>query len=124
MTGLEVRNGHRPGLYQVVGELDLSNAGQLETQLKGGLSRSERLELDFAQVPFMDSSGLKVIFRLARDAEAQGKSPIVLSSLSPVVSRLFQLVLPNGCPQIRIDPGLPGQDSMENPDHLEDMNRG
>jgi len=124
MAALEVRNGHRPGLYQVAGELDLSNANQLETQLKDGLSRTERLELDFSQVSFMDSSGLKVILRLARDAEARGTSPIVLSSLSPVVSRLFQLVLPNGCPQIRVEPALPGQDSMKNPDRLEDTNRG
>jgi anti-anti-sigma factor len=124
MTALEVRNGHRPGLYQVVGELDLSNAHQLETQLRDGLSHADRLELDLSGLSFMDSSGLKVILRLARDAEAQGRSPIVLSGLSPVVSRLFQLVLPNGCPQIRIDGGLHGQDSIEHPDRLEDTNRG
>ena len=124
MAELEIRNGHRPGLYELVGELDLSNAHELQAQLRDASSHPDGVELDLSRLSFMDSSGLKVILRLAKDEEARERSPIVLSNLSPVVNRLFALVLPHGCPQIRFDPGLFGQKSSENPDHLEDTNRG
>lgn len=58
---------------RVVGEVDVSNAGQLRDALDGALAADvQRIEVDLGEVPYIDSTGIGVLVGAAhRAAEAQ-----------------------------------------------------
>ena len=72
------------------GEVDLGNADKLSDALRSGAAENdaERVVLDLLGVPFMDSSGLKVL--LVGLGELDGKLSLVLSPGAPV-ARLLDL---------------------------------
>ena len=54
-------------VFEVTGELDLTNAAVLEERLEGAASgNGARLVLDLRRVAFVDSAALHVLFRTAR----------------------------------------------------------
>ncbi len=59
------------------GEVDLSNAAELEAQLVDALRRAERLTLDLTGVEYMDSQGARLLQRLA-DEHVSGPSSVTL----------------------------------------------
>jgi len=74
-------------LVRVEGEVDLANADELEAELFSDPCKSARgIVLDLLGVPFMDSSGLRVLLLLARDAGS--RLVILLSPGSPVLRLL------------------------------------
>src|SRR4051794_33583418 len=50
----------------LIGELDLSNVGDIENQLAAGLRSDSILVVDLAQLAYVDSSGLGMLDRLSR----------------------------------------------------------
>ncbi|MFF4746575.1 STAS domain-containing protein [Streptomyces chengbuensis] len=73
------------------GELDHDTAPALRRALQEALARSRSgLEIDLRAVPFLDCSGLNVLLRLRREAQAHGKS-LELGPRSPAVTRLLAL---------------------------------
>jgi anti-anti-sigma factor len=76
----------------VVGELDLATAGQLQESLDALAAAMTRTVLDLSSVSFLDSTGLKVIIKAARDRERTGWAFVVASQVSQPVGRLFELV--------------------------------
>jgi anti-anti-sigma factor len=51
---------------QLVGEIDISNAEAVEDALEGAMGNTDAgLILDLSQVTYVDSAGIKVLFRLA-----------------------------------------------------------
>ena len=87
---LEVRENDDPGvvLAYAVGELDLTNAPDLEQRLEELRSNTATLVLDLNGVSFVDSAALHALFRVARVNERFG---IVLESASPI-ARTFGIV--------------------------------
>ncbi|HXG76171.1 MAG TPA: STAS domain-containing protein [Gaiellaceae bacterium] len=59
-------------LVRVSGELDLTNARELEQALVGAGGEAAALVLDLDRVAFMDSAALHVLFRLARQRGPHG----------------------------------------------------
>jgi anti-anti-sigma factor len=53
---------------------------------------ADDLVLDLSQITFIDSTGLYGIVAAVRNAQAQGLTLRISSSLGPQVSRLFKLV--------------------------------
>jgi anti-sigma B factor antagonist len=53
-------------LVDVTGELDLTNANELEERLEALADSNRRLVLDLNRVVFVDSAALHVLFRIAR----------------------------------------------------------
>jgi anti-anti-sigma factor len=51
---------------QLAGEIDISNAEAIENALEGAMGNTDSgLILDLSQVSYVDSAGIKVLFRLA-----------------------------------------------------------
>jgi len=70
---LTVRDlGNGTLLFAISGELDLTNASELESQLENEAPDASRLVLDLNGVEFVDSAVLHVLFRLARRQGADG----------------------------------------------------
>jgi anti-anti-sigma factor len=69
MTLAELRmSGGDPWPHaRLAGEVDLSNVDGLAARLEAGVSnRAEGLVLDLGDVTYLDSTGLRMVFRLAR----------------------------------------------------------
>jgi anti-anti-sigma factor len=65
---LELRETGEPEtvLVEVAGELDLTNAHEVEERLGDFAANGSRLVLDLNRVVFIDSAALHVLFRIAR----------------------------------------------------------
>ena len=79
-------------LVRVMGELDLSTSGRIETDLlrliHEGLGR--RLYLDLSQLTFLDSTGLRALWRTRQHAQAAG-AQLFISAASDSVMRVLQV---------------------------------
>ena len=79
----------------VAGELDLSTAPRLREVLR--LIEEEMgdtawpVELDFSRVSFIDSTALGIIVAAHKRYEMLAGSPLVISSSSPVVTRVLEI---------------------------------
>ncbi|MGD9996306.1 MAG: STAS domain-containing protein [Ilumatobacteraceae bacterium] len=74
----------------VRGDLDLQTAGPLRELMLSAVEASGRVELDMADVPFMDSSGLHVLAEVARVLQPD-RGRVVVHRPSQPVLRLMQM---------------------------------
>ena len=75
-------------LVEVMGELDLTNAREIEERLEALAARDgARLVLDVNRVVFIDSAALHVLFRTARRL-GKGRFALVLEPTAPVARTL------------------------------------
>ena len=79
-------------LVRVIGELDLSTSPRIESDLlrliHEGLGR--RLVLDLSRLTFMDSTGLRALWRTRQHAQTAG-AQLYLSEPSESVMRVLQV---------------------------------
>jgi anti-sigma B factor antagonist len=79
-------------LVRVIGELDLSTSPRIETDLlrliHEGLGR--RLVLDLSQLTFLDSTGLRALWRTRQHAQTAG-AQLYLSAASDSVMRVLKV---------------------------------
>lgn len=70
------------------GEVDISTASRLRSELADAMSDAESVVIDLTDVTFMDSHGLRVLIeaRVAAD-----ERPFVVSAASPNVRRLINV---------------------------------
>lgn len=74
---------------RLVGEVDLSNVQAMHARLEGVVSnRARGLVVDLSQVTYLDSTGLRLLFRLARQLGDR--------------QQVLRLVLPEGSPIDRV----------------------
>jgi len=75
----------------VRGEVDLATAADLESVVGGALQEApDGVVLDLAQLTFIDSSGLRVLVALAKDAESRGTA-LGLRNLPRHAQRVLEL---------------------------------
>ena len=93
MSAYELEIGdHTAGLIQasLAGELDLTNARELEERLAGAAPSETVLVLDLNRIVFIDSAALHVLFKIA---ERRPKDRFVLLLEPPaVVARTLDIV--------------------------------
>jgi anti-sigma B factor antagonist len=75
-------------VVSAAGEVDLGNAEQLAAALRAASAGSDAIVLDLLEVPFMDSSGLKVL--LVASEELGERLALALDPDSPV-ARLLEV---------------------------------
>jgi anti-anti-sigma factor len=75
----------------VIGELDLSTAPTLEDRASAFLRDGHDVELDLVAVPFVDSSGLRALVLINREAAASGVRVTVLEPLPEQLRRLLDV---------------------------------
>lgn len=72
-------------LAEVAGELDLTNAEDLEKRLQRIVVDAPGLVIDLNKVTFVDSAALHVLFRLGRELQDTSKGyGVVLASSAPI----------------------------------------
>ena len=88
---LELDETGAPDVLVVLsGELDLTNAREVEERLRRAAPQGGVLVVDLNRVVFVDSAALHVLFRLARDL-APTSLAFVLGADSPI-ARIFEIV--------------------------------
>ena len=78
----------RPERYTiaVTGEIDISNADKLRNAIDLALEQpTERVELDFTDVAYIDSTGIGVLVGAAHHADEHGKGFAVVNAQAPVM---------------------------------------
>ena len=88
---VEVAPGRDEVVVEAVGELDLLSAPLLEHEVRTlHADGHDRIVVDLRQVEFIDSTGLRVLIGLHRDAERDGRAISLVPGPRPV-QRIFEL---------------------------------
>jgi anti-anti-sigma factor len=77
---------------RVEGELALTSASTLETAVERELEGHSHVLLDFSEVLFIDSSGLRAMTALVRTAKAKGRQLRLSSDMPAHARRLMEIV--------------------------------
>lgn len=77
-------------VVRAAGDLDIAAAEDFIEVVRVSLGRCPSVEIDLADITFLDSSGLGALVRLHKEAEAQGVS-LHLSNVSAAADRLLRL---------------------------------
>lgn len=91
---LSITTNPTPELYiiTVTGEVDISNADRLREAINFALEQpTEEIQLDLAQVAYIDSTGIGVLVGAAHHAAEHGKGFSVVNA-QPGVMRVAQLL--------------------------------
>jgi anti-sigma B factor antagonist len=76
---------------ELVGELDVSTAPELQRHVDDVVSAEGPVWVDCSQLTFADSSGLETLIRLAKALRAQERR-LVLSDVPPMVRRAMDVL--------------------------------
>lgn len=88
---VEINWEHQDGVTFVnpVGRIDTNNAAEFEKVLESGLNPSDqKVILDFEQVTFISSAGLRAIIAVAKQLRNRG-SKLALCSFTAMVERVI-----------------------------------
>jgi anti-anti-sigma factor len=86
-----VRHDCGQAVVTVVGEVDLSNAGEFDRLLTAAAEDSADLVIDLAEVEYMDSHGMRVLQRLVRRHQTGSLRLILVSRRRSVVGELLAI---------------------------------
>lgn len=73
----------------VIGRLDTTTAPQLEAELKQSISGVEKLVLDFAELEYLSSAGLRVILSAQKVMNKQGA--MIVKNVNETISEIFEV---------------------------------
>lgn len=73
----------------LTGRLDTTTAPQLETELKRSIGGVESLVLDFADLEYLSSAGLRVLLAAQKVMNKQGK--MVIRNVNETISEVFEI---------------------------------
>ena len=71
------------------GRLDTTTAPQLEAEVKGALAGVTELVLDFSQLEYLSSAGLRVILAAQKIMNKQGK--MVIRHVNETIQEVFEV---------------------------------
>lgn len=74
---------------KVSGRLDTVTAPQLEAELKESLSGIEKLILDFAELDYLSSAGLRVLLSAQKTMNKQGE--MVVRGINETIAEIFEV---------------------------------
>lgn len=73
----------------LVGRLDTTTAPELEKELKGSLAGVEKLVLDFAELDYLSSAGLRVLLAAQKIMNKQGE--MIVKNVNETISEIFEV---------------------------------
>jgi len=74
---------------KVTGKLDTSSAAQLDADLKEDIAKVKLLELDFAELEYISSAGLRLLLLFAK--QLGGKDKVQIKNANAVVKDIFRI---------------------------------
>jgi len=84
----KVKNGIELNLA-VEGRLDTTTAPQLEAELKQSISGVETLVLDFANLEYISSAGLRVLLAAQKVMNKQGE--MIIRNVNETIAEIFEI---------------------------------
>jgi len=84
----KVKNGTELNLA-VEGRLDTTTAPQLEAELKQSISGVETLVLDFANLEYISSAGLRVLLAAQKVMNKQGE--MIIRNVNETIAEIFEI---------------------------------
>ena len=84
----KVKNGVELNLA-VEGRLDTTTAPQLEAELKQNISGVETLVLDFANLEYLSSAGLRVLLAAQKVMNKQGE--MIIRNVNETIAEIFEI---------------------------------
>lgn len=88
MTIEKLENGKELTML-LTGRLDTTTASQLEGELKNGLDGVESLVLDFKELEYLSSAGLRILLAAQKTMNKQGK--MVIRNVNEVIQEVFEV---------------------------------
>ncbi|MCI8780936.1 MAG: STAS domain-containing protein [Lachnospiraceae bacterium] len=88
MTIEKLENGKELTML-LTGRLDTTTAPQLEGELKNGLDGVESLVLDFKELEYLSSAGLRILLAAQKTMNKQGK--MVIRNVNEVIQEVFEV---------------------------------
>jgi anti-sigma B factor antagonist len=76
-------------VLKVAGRLDTTNAPQLETELKNSISGVKSLVIDFVELEYVSSAGLRVLLATQKTMNKQGK--MVIRNVNAEIMQIFSM---------------------------------
>ena len=73
----------------LTGRLDTTTAPQLEVELKRSIGGAKSLVLDFADLEYLSSAGLRVLLAAQKVMNKQGK--MVIRNVNETISEVFEI---------------------------------
>ncbi len=81
-----------PSVVEVTGELDLSTVARWEESVTSMGRDASVVVLDLTEVGFVDSAGVRSLFRLVRDAASRGTRLLIVAPRNGTVRRLLDIL--------------------------------
>ena len=81
-----------PSVVEVRGELDLSTVARWEEDVEAVGRESSVVVMDLSKVGFVDSAGVRTLFRLVRAARQQGTRLLFVAPRDGPVRRLLEIL--------------------------------
>lgn len=94
-----------PAIVAVVGELDLANAREFGAEVDAALETGSDVRIDLALCEFIDSTGIALLVRKARELRDAGRQ-LSVSNIPWDLDRIFEIagLFANGSPVARATP--------------------
>ena len=73
----------------IVGRLDTVTAPQLEAEFKQSIDGVEKLVLDFAELEYLSSAGLRVILAAQKVMNKQGE--MIIKNVNDTINEIFEV---------------------------------
>ena len=73
----------------VTGRLDTTTAPQLEADLKQSIESLEKLVLDFAELDYISSAGLRVLLSTQKVMNKQGE--MIIKNVNETINEIFEV---------------------------------
>ena len=84
----KIQNGAELNL-KVVGRLDTTTAPQLEAEFKDSLTGVTKLVLDFENLEYLSSAGLRVILGTQKTMNKQGE--MIIKNVNDTINEIFEV---------------------------------
>jgi anti-anti-sigma factor len=81
----------RRRVIQVHGEIDLSNATELEQQIEQAMTGARSVAVDLRNVEFMDSQGVRLVYRLSQRLGSNGIELTFVAPASSIAGQVLKL---------------------------------
>jgi len=79
-------------VVEVTGELDLSTVARWEKNVETAGRDADIVVLDLSEVGFVDSAGVRTLFRLVRDTASHGTRLLIVAPRGGAVRRLLDIL--------------------------------
>jgi anti-anti-sigma factor len=107
---LQSARTERPRGFRLIGEVDLSNQGEVSSLLAPEVALGGDITLDLSELVFMDSAGVRVLLEAARGLVGRGQ--LCVTGMRAGLRRTFDIMGVHQAPGMMVMDGIADADSV------------